>query len=51
MWSDTASVSMVMWTDKDNLNSALRENSKEPSSSTITTEASFNEDRNKEILM
>ena len=32
------------------MNSALRENWKEPSSSLISTEASFNSDSNKETL-
>ena len=50
MWSGSASVSMVMWTHKGNLNSALGENSKEPSSSAISTEAYFNDDSNKETL-
>ena len=35
---------------KGDLNSALGENSKEPSSSTISTETLFNEDSNKETL-
>ena len=32
------------------VNSALGENSKEPSSSTVTTEASFDDDSNEETL-
>ena len=32
------------------MNSALGENSKEPSSSTISTEASFNDDSNEKTL-
>ena len=39
-----------MLTHKGNLNSALAENSKEPSSSAISTEASLNNDSNKETL-
>ena len=35
---------------KGDLNSALGENSKEPSSSTISTGASFNDDSNEETL-
>ena len=35
---------------KVNLNSALGENSREPSSSTISTEASFNDKGNNETL-
>ena len=39
-----------MWTYKEDLNSGLRGNSKEPSSSTILTEASFNDESNEETL-
>ena len=44
MGSDSGSVGMVMWTHIGDLNSALWENSKKPLSSTILTEASFNDD-------
>ena len=37
-----------MWTDQCDVNSGLRENSKEPSSSTISTEALLNDDSNEE---
>ena len=51
MRSDSASVSVarVMWTYEVEVNSALGETSKEPSSSTISIEASFN-DSNEETL-
>ena len=39
-----------MWTYKGDMNSASGENWKEASSSTISTEASFNGDSNKENL-
>ena len=38
------------WTCKGDVNSALGENSKEASSSTISTGASFNDDSNEETL-
>ena len=49
---DCAAVSfvMVMWTYMGDVNSALGRNSKEPSSSTISREASFNGDNNEETL-
>ena len=50
MRSDSSSVSMVIWTHNDDLNSALGEISKESSSSTIPAEVSFNDDGNKETL-
>ena len=50
MWSDSASVLIVMWRHKGDLNSALWKNSNEPSSSRISTEASFNDDSNKENI-
>ena len=40
----------VIWTYKGGVNSVLRENWKEPSSSTISTEASFNENSKEETL-
>ena len=43
-------MSMVMWTHKGDFKSALGENSQQPSSSTISTEASFNDDSNREGL-
>ena len=49
MWSDSASVSMVMWTHKGDLNLALWENSKKSSSSTILHEKCLNTDLLKEI--
>ena len=51
MRSDSASVSVarVMWTYEVEVNSALGETSKEPSSSTISIEASFN-NSNEETL-
>ena len=39
-----------MWTRKSDLNSVLWKNSNEPSLSPISTEASFNDDSNKENL-
>ena len=50
--SDSGSVSLtrVMWKYKGNMNSASKENSKESSSSTISTEASFNVDSNEETI-
>ena len=50
--SNSASVSdaKVMWTYKCNNNSALGETSKQPSSSTISTETSFNDVFNEETL-
>ena len=52
MRSDSAPVSVarVMWTYEDDMNSALGETSKESSSSTVSTGASFNDDSNGEIL-
>ena len=51
MRSDSALVSLarVMWTYEGEVNSALGETSKEPSSSTISIEASFN-NSNEETL-
>ena len=46
----SVSVARVMWTCKGVVNSALGENTKEPSSSTISTETWFNDDSNKETL-
>ena len=43
-------VAMVMWKYKGVVNSTLGENSKESSSSTISAEASFDDDSNKEAL-
>ena len=40
----------VMWTYKSDVNSALGENWIEPSSSTASAEASFDDDSNKEAL-
>ena len=42
------SVGKVAWTYKGDVNSASGENWKEPSSSTISTEASFNGDNNEQ---
>ena len=39
-----------MWTYKGDVNSALGGNSKEPSSSTISAEASFDDDINKKVI-
>ena len=52
MRSDSASVSVprVMWTYEVEVNSALGETSKEPSSSTISIEASSNDNSNEETL-
>ena len=49
---DSASVSVarVMWTYKDDANSASGENWNESSSSTISAEASFNDNSNEETL-
>ena len=49
---DCAAVSfvMVMWTCMGDVNSASGRNSKEPSSSTLSREASFNGDNNEETL-
>ena len=49
---DSASVSVarVMWTYKDDVSSASRRKLKGPSSSIISTEASFNGDSNEETL-
>ena len=44
------SVARVMWTYKDDVNSASGENWKTPESSTISTEASSNGDGNEETL-
>ena len=50
--SDSASMSVarVMWTYKYDVNSALGETPKEPSSSTRSIEASFNDVSNEETL-
>ena len=40
----------MMWTYKSDMNSASWENWLEPSTSTISTEASFNGDSNEETL-
>ena len=40
----------VIWTCKSDVNSASGENWKEPSSSTISTETSFNADINEKTL-
>ena len=48
--SGSASFARVMWNYKGNVNSASGENWKETSSSTISTEASFNVDSNEETL-
>ena len=49
---DSASVSVakVMWMYKSDMNSASWENWLEPSTSTISTKASFNGDSNEETL-
>ena len=39
-----------MWKYNGDVNSVLGENSKEPSLSTVSTEPSFNDDRNEETL-
>ena len=39
-----------MWTYKSDVNTTVGENSKESSSSTISTEASFNDDSDEETL-
>ena len=44
------SVAMVMWTYKGDVNSALGENSKKPSLSAISTQVSFNDGSNEEIV-
>ena len=41
---------MVMWTHKGDIKSALGENSTEPSSSTVSTEAPFIDDSSKETF-
>ena len=46
----SVSVAKVMWTYKGDVNSALGGNSKEPSSSTVSAETSFDEDSNNETL-
>ena len=46
----SVSVARVMWTYKGDVNSALGGNSKEPSSSTVSAETSFDEDSNNETL-
>ena len=46
----SVSVARMMWTYKGDVNSALGENSKESSPSTISVEASFDDDSNKEAL-
>ena len=40
----------MMWAYKPDVNSALGETSKEPSSSTLATEASFNDDSNEKAF-
>ena len=52
MCSDSASVSvaMMMWAYKRDVNSALGKTSKEPLSSTLATEASFNDDSNEKAF-
>ena len=50
-YSTSVSVARVMWTYKGDRNSALGETSREPSSSTISTEASFNDVFNEETLI
>ena len=39
-----------MWTCKSDINSALEENAKEPSSSAVSAEASFDDESSKEAL-
>ena len=46
----SASVARVIWTNNIGVNSALDENSRESSSSALSTKASFDYDRNKEAL-
>ena len=46
--SSSVSVARVIWTYKGGVNSASGENSKEPSSSTTSTEASFNKNSKEE---
>ena len=46
----SASVARVIWTNDVVVNSALDENSRESSSSALSTKASFDYDRNKEAL-
>ena len=46
----SVSVAKVMWTCRCNVNSTSGENWKEPSSSTISTEASFGDDSSEETL-
>ena len=46
----SVSVARVMWTYKGDVNSVLGESSKEPSSSTVSAEISFDDDSNKEAL-
>lgn len=46
----SASVARVIWTNNVVVNSALDENSRESSSSALSTKASFDYDRNKETL-
>ena len=48
--SASISVDRVIWKYNGDVNSALGENSKEPSSSTVSTEASFNDDSNEKTL-
>ena len=48
--SVSISVDRVIWKYNGDVNSALGENSKEPSSSTVSTEASFNDDSNEKTL-
>ena len=46
----SASVARVIWTNNVVVNSALDENSRESSSSALSTKTSFDYDRNKETL-
>ena len=48
--SASALVARVMWKYKGDLNSASRKNWSEPSTSTISTDVSFNVDSNEETL-
>ena len=48
--SVSALVARVMWKYKGDLNSASRKNWSEPSTSTISTDVSFNVDSNEETL-
>ena len=48
--SVSVTIARVMWTYKSDVNSSSGENWKEPSSSAISTEASFNSDSHEETL-